>query len=116
MTFQLKEHGMPRRNYYTEPEIILCTYIARFGRDVFDESDIHGWCPLSLSSIKVKIQNIAAMLNEEGLDYNSSIAPLSGRPHGEKGRRTNWDIVSKHATLSQSQHRAKCLEILASTP
>ena len=80
---------MPRGTPYSEPEIILCTYIARFGRDTFDECDIHKWCSRSLGSIKLKVRNIAAMLNEEGYDYDPSVKPLHGLPHGERGRRTN---------------------------
>jgi hypothetical protein len=97
---------MPRGELYTEPEIILCTYIARFGRDTFDECDIHRWCLRSLGSIGTKVQNIAAMLSEEGYDYHPSVKPLSGLPRGQQGRRTNWDIVSKLVNLPECQHRA----------
>ena len=103
---------MPRGKYYTEPEVTLCAYIARFGRDAFDEHDIHRWCPRSLRSIRTKIQSIAAKLREEGFDCHPGIAPLSGGTTGEEGRRTNWDIVSKLVGLSRSQHRTRCLEIL----
>ena len=105
---------MPRRNLFTENEVVLCTYIARFGREKFDEFAIHEWCLRSLGSIKLKVQNIAAMLDEEGYPYASSVTPLTGLPHGETGRRTNWDVVSNHVQLSESAHHAKCVRIFDS--
>ena len=103
---------MARRNLFTENEIVLCTYIARFGRDKFHECAIHKWCSRSLGSIKLKVQNIAAMLDEEEYPFSSGIAPLSGRPHGETGRRTNWNVVSRLVQLSESAHYEKCIRIL----
>ena len=102
---------MARRNLFTENEIVLCTYIARFGRAKYDESAIHNWCSRSLGSIKLKVQNIAAMLDEEGYPFSSRVTPLSGRPHGETGRRTNWNVVSSLVQLSQGAHYAKCISI-----
>ena len=40
-----------KRNLYTKEEIILCTYIARFGRTEFSESDIHKLKERSVGSI-----------------------------------------------------------------
>ena len=102
---------MARRNLFTEKEIILCTYIARFGRDKYYESAIHNWCSRSLGSIKMKVRNIAAMLDEEGYPSCSRVASLSGCPHGVTGRRTNWNIVSSLVQLSESAHYAKCIRI-----
>ena len=104
--------AMARRNLFTEDEIVLCTYIARFGRDKYDELAIHNWCSRSLNSIKMKVQNIAAMLDEEGYLFGSRVAPLSGSPHGESVRRTNWDVVSGLVQLSEGEHYAKCIQIL----
>ena len=103
---------MPRRNLFTEDEIVLCTYIARFGRDKYDELAIHNRCSRSLDSIKMKVRNIAVMLDEEGYPFSSNVAPLSGRPHGETGRRTNWNVVSRLVQLSEAAHYAKCVRIL----
>ena len=75
---------MNRRNLFTENEIVLCTYIARFGRDKYDESNIHKYSSRSLDSIKMKVMNIASMLDEEGFPFSSSVAHLSGRPYGKK--------------------------------
>ena len=82
-----------KRNLYTNEEIILCTYIARFGRDKFNESDIHKLKERSISSIKMKVQNIASMLVENGFEISSEVSQLTGKPNGKKGRTTNWDIV-----------------------
>lgn len=105
---------MVRRNFFTENEIVLCAYIARFGRDKFDEPAIHRWCSRSLDSIKLKVRNIAAMLDEEGYPLSSRIAPLSGRPHGETGRRTNWNVVSRLVQLSENAHYERCVRIFNS--
>ncbi|MBD0831304.1 hypothetical protein [Aestuariibaculum sediminum] len=101
-----------KRNLYTEEEIILCCYIARFGKLEFDESDIFQIRNRSISSIKMKVQNIAAMLNEEGFQTDISISKLSGKPSGEKGRRTNWDLVKQLTDLDKKQFLSKCKEIL----
>ena len=102
---------MARRNLFTEDEIVLCTYIARFGRDKYDELAIHNWCSRSLYSIRMKVQNIAAMLDEEGYPFSQRVTPLSGSPHGEPVRRTNWDVVSSLVQLSETAHYAKCIRI-----
>ena len=102
---------MARRNRFTEDEVVLCAYIARFGRDKYDELAIHNWCSRSLDSIKIKVRNIAAMLDEEGYPSSSRVAPLSGRPHGEIGRRTNWNVVGSLVQLSETAHYAKCIRI-----
>ena len=53
-----------KRNLFTKDEIILCTYLARFGKQEFDENDIQKLKARSISSIKMKVQNIASMLDE----------------------------------------------------
>ena len=109
---QFSEERMARTNLFTEDEIVLCTYLARFGRDKFDELSIHNWCSRSLDSIRMKVRNIVTMLDEEGYQFSSKVAPLSGRPHGETGRRTNWNVVSRLVQLSETAHYAKCVRIL----
>lgn len=102
-----------RRNLYTHDEIVLCTYIARFGKNDFDENDIHKLKNRSVASIKMKIQNIASMLNEEGFPTDSTIPKLTGKPAGEKGRRTNWEVVSKLTTTEKEKFLQQCFEILS---
>lgn len=100
-----------KRNLYTKDEIILCTYIARFGRKEIIEHDIHKLNRRSIDSIKMKVQNIASMLEEQGFDTDSSISKLTGKPPGEKGRTTNWDIVRKLALLNKMEFLELCQKI-----
>lgn len=97
---------------YTKEEIILCTYIARFGKQEFNEDDISNLKDRSVSSIKMKIQNIASMLDEEGYDTSENISKLSGKPTGEKGRRTNWDIVSTLVSKTRNELLNDCENII----
>ena len=101
-----------KRNLYSKDEIVLCTYIARFGRDRFDENDIYHLKERSVSSLKMKVQNIAAMLAEEGYDIDGDVSQLSGKTTGEKGRRTNWDIVRNHTELKKSEMLVICEKII----
>ncbi len=100
------------RNLYTENEIILCTYLALYDTNDFSETDIYKIFNRSESSIKMKIQNIAAMLDEEEIKRYSKIKGLSGVTTGEKGRRTNWNWVEKLIKLSKNELFLKCEAIL----
>ena len=102
-----------KRNLFTKEEIILCTFIARFGRINFDEDDIQRIEDRSVWSIKMKVQNIAAMLNEEGYETDYSVSKLSGKTTGEKGRRTNWEIVRTLVDDSRNELLNKCQKILS---
>ena len=103
---------MPR-NRNTPQELTLCTYAA-----LYDASDFGGIPEIfslgfrSLDSIKMKVQNIAAMFDEEGIERGNSVKGLSGKPHGEIGRRTDWEFVSKYLQISKSDHLAECIAIL----
>lgn len=98
---------------YTENEIIVCTYIARFGRDDFSENDIVEIKKRSLSSIKMKVQNIASMLHEAGVKTSGEISKLTGLPTGQRGRKTNWDIVKQYIKMPKDEHRKRCLDIIS---
>ncbi|MBW3622923.1 MAG: hypothetical protein KY468_05875 [Armatimonadetes bacterium] len=87
---------------YTQDEVVLCTYAALHNHEEFDINAIQTLTGRSADSIKMKIQNIAAMLDEEGIPRNPHISSLSGKPAGEGGRRTNWEIVKP---LTQKQSR-----------
>jgi hypothetical protein len=105
--------GLPFRH----DEIVLCAYAARFNGDDFPGIDaIHSLLGRSRASIQMKIQNIAAMLEEQGIVRSNEVSPLSGRTTGEQGRRTNWDIVSGLLRLSREEHLAECHRILQSVP
>ena len=60
----------------------------------------------------MKIQNIAALLGEENITRYSKVKGLSGVTTGEKGRRTNWNLVEKVITLSKEELFKKCETIL----
>lgn len=97
-----------KRNLYTKEEIILCTCIARFGRNEVTENDIHTFSKRSLASIKMKVQNIASMLHEHGYEIDDNVSMLTGKPQGEKGRKTNWEIVEKIANLTKDELSRMC--------
>jgi len=101
-----------KRNLFTKDEITLCTYLARFGKGEFDENDIHKIKSRSISSIKMKVQNIASMLDEEGFDTNDNVSKLTGKPPGQKGRRTNWDIVSNLTDLNKQDFLSLCQKLI----
>ncbi|HIB46890.1 MAG TPA: hypothetical protein EYN07_02305 [Flavobacteriaceae bacterium] len=100
------------RKLFTKEEVVLCTYIARFGRSQFNESDISNLETRSVSSIKMKVSNIAAMLKEEGFEINEEVSILSGKPPGQKGRRTNWDIVSNLQKYNRQELLNRCEKIM----
>ena len=102
-----------KRNLFTKDEITLCTYIALFGKNEFDENDIHKLKNRSISSIKMKVQNIASMLDEEGFKTNDNISKLTGKPPGQKGRRTNWDIVNNLTDFNKYEFLSMCQKIIA---
>lgn len=103
------EPGSP----FSNEELILCIYAARY--DVLDIGGIEaiqGIHSRSYASIKLKIQNIVAMLDEEGVSRTNSEHALTGLPAGKKGRRTNWDMVSKYLPVSKEKHLLECQTIL----
>ena len=101
-----------KRNLYTKEEIILCTYIARFGRNEFTEYNIHSLKERSVSSIKMKVQNIASMLFENDYEIDSNVSKLTGKPPGNKGRLTNWDIVKDLAEMNKNDLFNLCSKII----
>jgi hypothetical protein len=60
----------------------------------------------------MKVQNIAAMLKEEGYKHSDEVSCLSGVPAGEQGRRTNWDIVETLANTDKDVLLKRCKTIL----
>lgn len=65
-----------------------------------------------MSSIKMKVQNIAAMLYENGYETDSNISKLTGKPSGKKGRMTNWDIVNKLSEMNKNELLKVCEKII----
>ena len=99
---------MRLRKPYTESEIILCTYIARFGRGRINEELIRSLFDLrSLYSVKMKVQNIARMLTEEGYAHSQEVSPWGG------GHRSHWHVVQPCADLAEADFTARVKEMLA---
>lgn len=105
---------MPKKNAFTRDEIVLCIYAARYDiAEIGGLDAIHSMRMRSPSSIRMKIQNIVAMCDEEGISRSSNEHALSGLPTGEAGRRTNWDLLSQYVTVPQDQHLNECQFIIA---
>ncbi len=95
------------RKRYTENEIILCTYIARFGRSFINEETISSLFDRPARSVRMKVQNIARMLSEEGYRYSQEVSPWGG------GHRTDWHTVQPYADLEEPDFTARVKEMLA---
>ena len=104
-----------RGHLYTEEEVILCTYAAMYSVNDFGGiNKIQSLQNRSLDSIKMKIMNIASMLDENKIErFNyDSVFPLTGLSTGRTGRKTNWNIVSKIYKLERNIFLQRCKEIL----
>ncbi len=103
---------MPRASF-TEAEVVLCTYAARFNGDDFGGVEaIFSLGLRSKDSIKLKIQNIAARLDERGIGRENRVSALTGLAKGQTGRDTNWDWVAPLVPLSSKKLLAKCRMLL----
>lgn len=102
---------MPK-NYYTEQEVVLCAYIALYSSGLLSEKKIANFGSRSEGSVKMKIQNIAAMLDEKGIARNPAVKALSGMPPGESGRATDWSILEKLLSVGKENHWTQCKGIL----
>jgi hypothetical protein len=102
------------RSAFTRDEITLCTYGARYDvDDIGGIEAIHRLEARSEASIHMKMQNIAAILDEEAIPRESDVSPLSGLPHGQSGRRTHWEWVQPLTRLSKAELLETCLGIVA---
>ena len=68
----------------------------------------------SEASIKLKVQNIAAMLDYKGIARNQSVTALTGQARGETGRETDWGAVEPLIQIGKEAHWTRCKEILIS--
>lgn len=102
-----------RGSRYTYEEIILCTYAARF-----DERELGGYKAIGQlrgrtnASVRAKILNIAAMLQEKGISRERDLATLSGTPEGKGPRMTDWEIVEPLTKLSKEELCGRCRVVL----
>lgn len=104
---------MGKRKLYTENEIILCTYSAIYDADDFGGIfEIGKLTNRSTDSIKMKIQNIAAMLDEAGIQRFNRVPKLTGLSTGQSGRKTNWDIVKNIHKLPKGEFLRKCKSLV----
>jgi predicted HNH restriction endonuclease len=107
---------MAKRKSFTRDEIVLCIYAARHDLAEIGGIDaIHAIQTRSRSSIRMKIQNIVSMCDEEGISRDPAQKALTGLPTGETGRRTNWAELSEYATVDRETHLAECQRIIASS-
>lgn len=98
---------------YTSNEITLCAYAALYDTQEFGGAEaIHDLTGRSLPSIKMKIRNMAAMLDEEGIAHNPHVSPLSGTPPGQKARRTDWEEVKLIVSMPKPQLQSLCRRIV----
>lgn len=89
---------------FTPAETIRCTFIARFGRDDFDECQISN---RSLSSLRMKVQNVAAMLEHRGYRISDQVSPLSGTSAGLPPRFVDWEIIEQYVDMPKHEFRRR---------
>ena len=103
----------PARSGFSGAEIILCIYAA-----IYDANDYGGLKMVqsvanrSIASIRLKVHNIVAMLDEVGHDRNPNNSALTGLPTGRQGRRTNWDKVEEYLDVPRAAFLRECLAII----
>ena len=94
-------------------EVTLCTYAALYNANDFGGVEkIARLTGRSLGSIRMKIQNMAAMFDDKNVKRSSSVSPLTGTPPGQPARETHWLEIQGLLALSREDLKAKCLKIL----
>ena len=104
------------QNLYTNEEIVLCTYLARYRTGLLTEARVARYGERPVGSVIMKVQNIVAMLDEKGLERCPDITPLTGMTTGETGRETNWEQVEHLVSLDKADLWAECKNILIGRP
>ncbi len=61
----------------------------------------------------MKVQNIAAMLDDKGIQRSPDVKALSGMPPGESGRETDWPLIEQLLSSGKSAHWQRCKSILS---
>lgn len=102
------------RTPYSQDEVILCAYIALYGRTILIEKKIASSFNRPEASVIMKVGNIVAMLDDEGIERTPGVSALSGKTKGEDGRRTNWALVKKMIDLGKDEHKRQCINIIKS--
>lgn len=107
---------MAKRIPFTRDELVICIYAARYDiADIGGINAIHSLYSRSRSSIRMKIQNIVAMCDDEGISRSDQQHALTGLPKGENSRRTNWELLSQYVNVSREQHLQECESIFDKT-
>lgn len=105
---------MSKRKKFTADEIVLCIYAARFGADNLGGVDsIRLLESRSLPSIEMKIRNIVAMCDAEGITRDSTHQPLSGTSENREYRSTNLDELKVIGQLPRDELLKHCRSILS---
>lgn len=98
---------------FSEDEIVLCTYVVLYdGYEFGGTLAIHDLTGRSFLSIKMKIRNMAAMLDANGIERSVNISPHKGAPSGRPARRTDWCIIEQLVSMPRTQLLSKCRSIL----
>jgi len=93
---------------FTENELILCTYIALYGKGLLIEKKIAKYGHRPEDAVKRKIKNIAAILHEKGIPRCHNITPSTGSVN----RKTDWPIIKDVLFIEKTHLLHKCKEIL----
>jgi hypothetical protein len=73
-----------RRNSFTEDEVVLCAFAALHDENEFGGiGGVHRQTNHCTSSIRIKIRNNAAVLEQDGLPQNQRITRLMVRLRGK---------------------------------
>ncbi len=104
---------MKKRRRYTNDEITLCAYIARFGREEFNETDIQPISDRTLESVRRKVENIACMLDKDGFKTSEKVKKTPVSPT-RTNLRSKRGIVQMLAVAKQEEFLEACKEILKS--
>lgn len=98
-----------QRRRFTYEEIVLCTYIALYdGYEFGGARSIHYLTGRSFSSIEMKIRNIVAALDEDGINHSANISPNKGTPASQLARRTDWHTIAHLVSLPRPQLLLEC--------
>jgi hypothetical protein len=101
------------RKKYTENEVVLCAFIALYEGALISEKKISKIGGRSEGSVVMKVQNIAALLDDKNIPRSPTISALTGLPAGESGRETDWSIVQSMVGLGKAEHWSICKSIIA---
>lgn len=99
---------MPGRRFERQ-EVIVCAYVAMYG-----DEDLGGLARAAESlnrdagSLRLKVQNIVAMLDVRGLPRNPTTRPLAGRTTGRPPHDTDWVVIEPFTRILRNEHLAVC--------